>query len=141
MRKAMMLAFLALCACGSSNSNTLNAAFGKTWTGTTTLTVPGQNPSNSAGQLTVTVSGNNATVTNICPDGSGSVTATGSGDSASWSGSLNCTLQANCGTVTLTYKSATLSLSSDSKTLTADASGTAAGCNLSTTFAAHFVGT
>jgi len=141
MRKALTLAFLALCACGGSSNNNLSSAFGKTWTGTTTVTIPGHNPSTSSGQLTVTVSGNSATVTNICPDGSGSVNATGSGNSATWSGTVTCTETANCGTLALAYNSASFTLSSDNKTLTADGSGTVSGCSQSATFAVHFVGT
>ena len=143
MQRALTLAFLALCACGGSSDN-LNAAIGKTWTGTTTISVNGQSQGNSAGQLTVTVSGKTADVSNVCGNGNGSVTITarGSGNSATWSGIVMCTDPVNCGTLTLTYNSATLNLSSDNKTLTADASGTVSGCNWSNApFAIHFVGT
>ena len=141
MKRALTLAFLALCACGGSSDN-LNSAIGRTWTGTTTFSVNGQNQGNSAGQLTVTVSGKTANVTNVCKDGSVTITARGSGNSATWSGVVTCTDQVNCGTLTLIYNSATLDLSSDNKTLTADASGTVTGCNWSNAaFAIHFVGT
>ncbi len=141
MKSALTLALLALCACGGSSDN-LSSAIGKTWTGTTTFTVNGQSQGNTASQLTITVSGKTATVTNVCPDGSVTITARGSGNSASWSGIVMCTEQVNCGALTLTYNSATLTLSSDSKTLTADASGTVSGCSFSNaTLAVHFVGT
>jgi len=138
MRRPRTLALLALCACGS---NTLNGAFAKAWLGTSTVTILGQAPVNFPSQLNITVSGDNATLTNICPDGSGSITATGSGNSAAWSGSVNCFVPGNNCTLTLTYKSTALSLSSDNRTITSDASGTANGCGLSTTFTVHFVGT
>lgn len=141
MKRALTLAFLVLCACGSSSDN-LNSAIGKTWTGTTTFSVNGQSQGNSAGQLTVTVSGKTANVTNVCPDGSVTITARGSGNSATWSGIVMCTDPVSCGTLTLTYNSATLNLSSDNKTLTADASGTVSGCNWSNAaLTVHFVGT
>ena len=38
-------------------------------------------------------------------------------------------------------RSTVLSLSSDNRTITSDASGTANGCGLNTTFTVHFVGT
>jgi hypothetical protein len=137
MRRTRTLAVLVLCACGSSP---LNSAFGKAWLGTSTVTIPGQAPVSFTSQLNITVSGDNATLTNLCPDGSGSLTATGSGNSAAWSGSVSCFIPGNGCTLTLTYKSTALSLSSDNRTLTSDASGTASGCGLNTTFTVHFVG-
>lgn len=144
MRHGPMLACLALCACGSSNGNGLNAAFGKTWTGTTTYTISGQTPITGHGSLTITVSGNTATLTDVCPDGTGSVSTTGSGNSASWTGTLTCPpVQEAAGcSLTLTFTSATLSLSADGKTLNVQAAGTASGCNLNNTpVAITFVGT
>ena len=138
MQRTRTLAFLALCACGS---NTLNGAFAKAWLGTSTVTILGQAPVDFPSQLNITVSGDSATLTNICPDGSGSMTATGSGNSAAWSGSVACFVPGNSCTVTLTYKSTALSLSTDNRTITSDASGTADGCGLNTTFTVHFVGT
>ena len=146
MRNGLMLTCLALCACGSSNgSSGLNAAFAKTWTGTTTTTVSGQTFTGTNGHLTITVSGNNATVNTVCPDASGSVNATGSGNSASWSGTLACPPVQVTGcpsSLTLTYTTATLTLSSDNKTLNVQAGGTVSGCNFNNTpFTTTFAGT
>lgn len=147
MRHGLMLACLALCACGGSNGNALpdlNAAFAKTWTGTSTTTAAGQTFTGTNSHLTILlVTGHIATVSTGCPDASGSVNATGTGNSASWSGTLACPpVQVTSCSLTLTYTTATLTLSSDNKTLNVQAGGTVSGCTFNNTpFTATFVGT
>jgi hypothetical protein len=140
---AILFAAILGCSSGRSGSPTLNPAFGKTWTGTTTIRALGLTPTSYAGQLTVAVSGDSATVTKVCPDGSGAVSSTGSGNTINWTGNLACPPIAvqTCSAVTFTYSSATLTLSADGSTLTAEASGQLSGCGGSTSITASFVGT
>lgn len=81
------------------------------------------------GALVIAVSGNNATVANVCLDGSGSLEVSGAGDSVTWAGTLVCPAVpfTNCAAVTLTYSSATITLGSND-VLTVVATGHASGC-------------
>ena len=124
---------LTLAACGGSDSPTpsLNSAFSGMWTGTTTLTAQGYTPLHYNGYMTVSASGQTATVTRICYDNSGAINASGSGNVAAWTGSLTCppvSITGLCGSVAFTWTSAAASLSADGATLTAQASGTGTGC-------------
>src|SRR5262249_15368486 len=111
MQSTLRLAVLALFVVGigwGCSGDSVNPRFAKTWTGTATVTIPGASPLSYPSQLTITVSGDSATATNICPDGSGSVTAHGNGDTINWTGSVDCPPVAlSCGSATLTYKTAT----------------------------------
>jgi hypothetical protein len=105
------------------------------------------------GQLTgyprpilVTVNGNSAQLGPFCPDGTGSLTATGSGSVATVSGSLACQAASigSCPSVALTYTSATADLivpmAPDDPFLSIAAAGIAAGCELEGPFTANFRG-
>jgi len=142
-RTLAILLFTGL-ACGGSSGG-LNPAFAKTWVGTSTATITGLQPFTSAGQLTVAVNGDTAHVTGVCPpDGAGAIDAKGSGNSASWSGSMACPpipqTGVNC-SITPTFTAATMTLSADGHTLNASGTGTVTGCNLNTTFTLAFQGT
>jgi hypothetical protein len=142
MKKASGLIFVVLLACGGGNSGSLNTALNGTWVGPVTLTIAGQSPQAIGnGQLAVSVSGQDATVNQVCLDGSGSFTAHGSGNSASWSGSLPCPPIpfTNCSAVTLTLTSASATL--NGSVLTAQAAGTASGCGQNPGFTITFTGT
>ena len=78
-----------LCACGSGPGAPLNSALAGTWTGPVTVNYFG-NAASYTGHIVVAVSGNAASVAGVCPYGSGTLTATGSGNSATWSGELVC---------------------------------------------------
>src|SRR5438128_1306077 len=99
MKIGLGLIFATVLACGGSSSGgSVNTAMNGTWSGPATLTISGEPSQTLSGQLQVAVSGKNATFTGVCLDGSGSVTAHGSGNSASWSGSLVCpAVQFTCG--------------------------------------------
>lgn len=134
-------------ACGDDDDSVpaappLNPAFAKTWQGGAVLTFPGFTPLTYEAQLSISVSGNNATVSHVCFDGSASVVASGSGNTANWSGTLVCppVPVGNCSAVTATYNSAIASLSENNTTLTVQASGTATGCGTSLTFTNTFIG-
>jgi len=129
MRNAVLgslLAILAACG-GGTNSGGLNPAFGKHWVGT--AVVSGALSLSYAAQLTITVDGDTAVVTQLCPDSSGSITVNGSGNSAAWTGSLVCPAIPEQGcSLNVTYTSASATLSSDGRTLTATATANVSGC-------------
>ncbi len=87
-----------LCACSPSNgldyASPLDAALARTWSVVSFVSIVEGNEGNMVaygqGQLVIAVSGHTAEITNVCPDYSGAVSATGSGDSATWSGTLAC---------------------------------------------------
>lgn len=143
----IIAAALALAGCGGSSSTEpltdLNPAFSGTWNGNTLVTVPGFSTSSYASQLVIAASGRTATITKVCPDGTGTVVASGSGNTAAWSGSLACppVPVSGCPLVTATLTSANGSLSADATTLTVQAAGTASGCSFTSNVTLGFVGT
>ena len=140
MRRCLLVVItLGLAGCGSEK---LNAAFSGLWTGPATLTM-GSYTATETVQLTITLpSETTLTIAPVCPGNVGSITATGSGNSASWSGSQVCPAFAigSCASVTVTLTSGTGSLSSDGKTLSAQESGTASGCSTNVNFSWSFSG-
>jgi hypothetical protein len=97
--------------------------------------------------LAIEVNGSSAQISQVCPDNTGSLTATGSGDSASWSGTLVCppVLFGSCSSVAMTYMSASVELNlpsdpGDVLTLGFSAGGTAAGCDRSGSLVAFSFG-
>src|SRR5215470_2924100 len=67
----------------------LNPAFGKTWVGTATLSRPGLDPLTYQTAITLVVSGDNATISDVCPGGS-RMQGEGSGDSLGWTPNSGC---------------------------------------------------
>jgi hypothetical protein len=135
---------IVLAACtGYEGPPELSPAMSGTWSGTTTVTVPGLVPVTYLAQVLVGVSGSRATISGICLDGSGALVASGSGHAAAWDGSLSCApfSLSGCPAMTPTFSSATGVLSADGSWLTAQGSGTAAGCAPASTVTFHFVGT
>lgn len=141
-----ILIALAMGCGGSGNTTTtqqpLDSRFTGTWRGTTTLTFQGNPPSSFASALMLAASGQSLTVSSVCPDGSGSATASGGGTSAHWEGQFTCPpIQfTNCSSVALTYTSAAFSLNNNG-TLTAQGVGSASGCNLTFPLTTTFTGT
>lgn len=136
MRKLVLLAIV-LAACGGG----LNPGMSGTWNGTDRLSV-GSSVQNFPGQVVVSVAGANAEVREVCLDGSGTITAEGSGYDATWNGTLACppVVFTNCASVTLTYNQGSLTLYSDGS-LTVEGSGQATGCGINEAFSATFHGT
>jgi hypothetical protein len=86
-RFLLVVIALGLAGCGSDK---LNAAFGGLWTGPVTLTM-GSFTSTETVQITITLpTETTLTISPVCPGNAGSITASGSGNSASWSGSQVC---------------------------------------------------
>jgi len=118
-------------ACGNSDPGDkapLDAGFAGTWTGTTLIS--GGRYASTSGQLVTTVSGNSVEIANLCPSGSATVSASGSGNVASWSGYLVCPSTAfdawNCSSEVFTYTSVTATL--DGAALIVVAKGAMGGC-------------
>ena len=137
-----------LAACGSSSSGNpdLNPAVNGTWSGDNTITVSGYSPLTIGSEITIAASGTNFTASPVCygtlsTPSSGSITGTGSGNTASWAGTLACPSvpMLGCDAMVITYKSVSANLSSDQTTLTIQGSGTVVGCNMNTTFSFNFV--
>jgi hypothetical protein len=138
---ALILATALACGGGGSGNQVIDPAMAGTWTGTTTLTVSGYQPQTSNGELQIAVSGQDATFTQVCPGGTGSITGHGSGRSVSWQGSYVCP-PANilgCPTVVLTLQSASATL--NGSTLSAQGSGNGSGCGVNASYTVAFTGT
>jgi hypothetical protein len=151
-RSPLAAAALLLASCGDDDDDgsaapppaaaPLDPAFSGTWTGTTTVSSTAVDPLSFPSALVIAASGQTATVSAICPDGSGSVVAQGSGRSAQWQGSTACPpLETDvCSAVTLTFQNATLTLNEDG-TLTTNAAGIATGCAITVPVTFTFDGT
>jgi len=110
----------------------LDQSLAGTWVGTTTLALPAFDlvyPST----VKIDVSGSTGSITQICPDGSGSFPLEGSGASAHWMDrNITCSLGrfANCSHgAYFDYHSGHLSLGSNN-TLHLEGSGISAGCEV-----------
>jgi hypothetical protein len=141
MRKRLAFLIVAAAACGGSSGGNLDPALGGTWSGTATLTLQGGSPQMFPGDLTLTVSGQDATMAGVCLDGSGPVTMHGSGEAASWQGNLICPAVqfTGCSAVTLTFQSVNVAL--NGSTLTAQSAGSASGCGTTLGFTLGLSGT
>lgn len=125
-RAAVLIAGALLCACGLDSS-----LAGKWQVVSFTTTVDGGFGNIVAygqGELDISVSGGSATIANICPDYSKAVNATGSGETASWSGALLCEPIPieSCSSFTATYSGGTVQLKDS--VLIVVAQGTGTGC-------------
>jgi len=137
MKIGLGVIFATVLACGGGD---LNTAMNGKWAGQATLTISGESPQTIPGGVQVAVSRQSATFTGVCLDNSGSVTAHGSGNSASWSGSLVCpAVQFTCGPVVMTFQSASATL--NGSTMNVQGAGNAAGCGLSKGFTISLAGT
>jgi hypothetical protein len=141
MRRLLGLVVL-VCACGGSSAP-LDPNFAGTWTGNTYVTLQGLNAYPALpSQTTVTVNGNEATTV---PCGSETDQfASGSGDSASWTGTTSCppvslTGQFVCSSVVFTFTQSTATLNGG--TLSIIGTGTADGCSASYALTEIFNGT
>jgi hypothetical protein len=116
-----------------------------TWRCSGTLALAGRSPVVYSQDIRITTVGARADVTSLCPGsvaqrrdqvrgrqavGSPSISALGSGATASWSGALTCpSIEIpGCNLVEITYATATLAFSATTNLLTVVAKGTAVGC-------------
>jgi len=137
---------MASCGGGSDGGGItpLDAGFAKTWSGPFSMTCPGAgNTVVPAGTLPITVSGNDLMTRLACTDGTIlNVTATGSGSTATWTGTFSCppTALGTCSTWVFTRTSVTFTLNSNG-TLTASGVGKLVGCGTSVDCTTSFSGT
>jgi hypothetical protein len=114
----------------------LAPGFGKIWTGAaTTSCASGPSTTGSPDSMSCAVSGNSLTAEVACPDKTMVlVTATGSGNVATWSGKVDCPRFASksgtCATAEFTLTSMKFTLNSDG-TLSVRSTGTWSGCGTS----------
>ena len=135
---------IALAGCGSDNASKLNASFAGQWNGPATANWGGTPVTDPAVQVTLMLaSDTTVTIAPVCPENQGSLTGSGSGNNASWTGSYVCPAVAvgQCASVVVTLTGGQVTLSSDARSLTATASGTAAGCSQTGAFSWSFSGT
>jgi hypothetical protein len=143
---AVLFAGLTMTSCGGTDPVVpLDTGFAKIWNGVPTLACTGAGTTvYPASTLEITVSGNSLTTRLSCVVGNGtSVTATGSGSTAIWTGSFSCPsdVQASCpsGWV-FTHTSRTYTLNANG-TLTVSGAGTLVGCGITTDCTTSFPGT
>jgi hypothetical protein len=142
MRRVLFVLVQMVClACGSEPDDTLNTAFNGIWEGSTTFVFEGYAPQLWTGVLSIAVSGNLASVSGVCPDGtSGIVETRGGGDSAEWQGTLSCPSVSaeECSSIVYTYHSARLDLDGDAVLI--QGAGIVSGCGQSFPFTIIFTG-
>jgi len=146
---AVLVAALTMASCGGTDTppptGPLDTGFAKIWNGALTLACTGAGTTvYPASTLEITVSGSSLTTRLACVVGSGtSVTATGAGSTATWTGSFSCPsdVQASCpsGWV-FTHTSRTYTLNANG-TLTVSGTGTLSGCGITTDCTTSFPGT
>ena len=128
---AILVAALTMTSCGGTDpapAAPLDTGFARTWTGVPTVACTGFAPvTYPPASVEITVSGSSLTSTLLCTVGGGiSVTATGSGSTATWSGSSSCPpdVQEGCPSgLVFTHTSRTYTLNADG-TLTVSGTGT-----------------
>jgi hypothetical protein len=144
---AVVVAALTMTSCGGTSDPPapIDPGFAKTWNGVPSMTCSGQAPiMYPAYALEIAVSGNSLTTRITCVVGSGtSVTATGSGSVATWTGSFSCPsdVQASCPSGWIfTHTSRTYTLNANG-TLTVSGTGTLSCGGATTDCTTSFPGT
>jgi len=129
--RGLAAAGLLLAGCGVGAPGGLDPDFVGTWVGGTSVSA-GNFRLGYPTSISVSVDGTSLSVGGICPDGSGTVSARGSGRSASWDGSLTCPLFVDFSdgcTLQVTFTSLSLTLSADGERLDGAGGGTLLGCS------------
>ena len=138
----VVAAAITLAACGGSDTSGLNPGLAGSWSGNSILGSDSTLIAQWPATVTVTVSGQNGAMTPICPGGSGTITASGTGNTANWTGTLQCPPfeLGSCATAVLTWTTARATLSADGTSLLSYASGQLSGCSQNTPVYLNFVG-
>jgi hypothetical protein len=131
-------AMLGLAGCGGA---TLSGGLDGEWTGNAVAAFGAGGSYTYPAALLVGVSGNTATLRNFCSDGTGSVSATGSDDSASYSGNFTCASIpiADCAAVVFIYTKLSVTLTG-TDSLAFAGTGSAGGCGENTSLVTTLVG-
>ena len=145
---AVLVAAWTMTGCGGTDPTPpapLDTGFAKIWNGVPTVACTGfATVTYPPTPVEITVSGNSLTSRLLCSVGSGiSVTATGSGSTATWAGSLSCPsdVQAGCPSgLVFTHTSRTYTLNANG-TLTVSGTGTLACSGATTDCTTGFSGT
>lgn len=133
MKRFLLLSALAI-ACGRPDGG-----FAGAWTGTTDFQLQGYAKYSYPSSLVVDITGGDISVSGVCPVQASSIETPASVETAHWSGSLDCGLQAiaGCDSSDMTLRSADFQLHGG--TLTAQLYGWATGCTAPlTSFAINF---
>jgi hypothetical protein len=136
-----------LAGCGGSDppdpGAPLDAGFAKTWSGSLSRTCAGLGTTvYPGGSLPITVSGYSLYTRLGCPDGTTlAVTATGSGSTATWTGTFSCppAPAGTCPNAVFTRTSVTFTLNGNG-TLSASGVGTMVGCGTTANCTTSFEG-
>lgn len=133
------IAVVALFAC--SNSAPLSAGLAGSWIGTAVARFGSGGSVTYDATIVVTVASDTVSVAGICPDGTGLMALTGSGTSASSSGTLTCPgiALAGCEAVVFSYAKADVLLDGATSLVFA-ATGSASGCGDTETLVTSFFG-
>jgi hypothetical protein len=122
----------------------LDPGFARTWTGPLSMNCAGVGTTTyPGGTLPISVLGYELMTRLACPDGTSlAVTATGSGTTATWSGTFSCppTALGTCPSGVFTRTSVTFTLNANG-TLTAAGVGTLVGCGTTASCTTSFPGT
>ena len=123
MHRLALVLLLALAACGGVDPD-----FAGTWRGTVVYQIPGDVPLSAQGSFTLAADGDTLRASGICPNGSGSIEASGSGPEVTWTGDYRCAWPPGsaCSTSVLMYNTITIILSG--ATVVARGEGVLAGC-------------
>lgn len=131
-------------ACSGGSLDPLSGSFAGTWGGPAVVALSTDNGSADSeaypAAMVITVSGTTAAIHGVCPDGTGSVTVTGSGSSASFAGQLQCPaadFSSSCSAEAFTYGKVALTLTGPTSlllTATGSVNDCGATFQVSTTF-------
>lgn len=131
--RALILALVLLASCGGSH---VDPAFAGNWNGTAFVTLSGGSAYSYPASLRVSVDGDTAHVSNVCPSGAGTISASGSGSSLTWLGSLTCPPLSfsDCASVVFTFTAGTMTLDRGALVAQGTASGSGCGVTRAATF-------
>ena len=130
----LSIGVLLLVACGGG----VDEGFTGQWRGNTTV-VGGGTSFSYAATINLVADGDALRVSQICPDGSGSIHVPGEGTNLRWGGEFNCPIAlASCSTARVVYTTANIVLGASGVVISAN--GTLSGCGSSLAISSTFTG-